>query len=692
MPYSLRWTLLPLLLFAFSGLLHAQDSLRYYRLYLKDKGTPRRVLRKADTWYPLATAHLTQRALARRAKVLPADALVTTDDLPVFQPYLDAITATGARISQQSRWLNAVMVLTDSATYERLRLLPFLDSTLIPKTRHNAIAESQKIPMPGKVGLIEQLPQLPACISTRYGYAATQNRLIGIDQVHDLGIAGEGVIVGILDAGFKWRVHKALRSAHVIAEHDFVFNDDNTADEAGENGAESHGTDVMSIIGGSFDSVLIGGAPQVSFILAKTEDIRSEHQIEEDNFVAGLEWIESLGADVTNTSLGYTDFDAPDKAHAYGELNGHTAFASRGLNHAVSLGLVCVVAAGNDGGKGYNYVGVPGEADSAIAVAAVDSAGQIAHFSSRGFPSRLRLKPDVAAMGINVFVADHGDTARLKSGPGTSYASPLVTSAVALLLSARPSLTPYEIRTLLYRSGDHALAPDTAYGYGVINVARAIEELSRTRPVVGMPRVILQDGKLSLAAVTKSDGDIVPGSDTHLREAEHLEIEIDRPGEDGPGVTIDITQPYSGTANWSLPAVIDGKPLRPGDSIDIRIISRTTGETIRTDRIMLTEGMASPPSMACFGLPVKSTILANAFPNPFHGTTSISFQTSERATITLIVYNSLGDEMVRLIDARELNAGVHTAFFRPRDVAAGAYYYLLRVGNTLASQEMIYLP
>src|SRR6185295_17492130 len=129
----------------------------------------------------------------------------------------------------------------------------------------------------------------------------TQNRQVAIDRAHRLGIAGEGVLVGVLDAGFHWRDHVALRNLDVVAEYDLVFNDSNTANTPGEDppelNAEYHGTMVTSMIGGYWERHLVGGAPHASFIFAKTEDVRSERNVEEDNYVAGLEWLESQGVD-----------------------------------------------------------------------------------------------------------------------------------------------------------------------------------------------------------------------------------------------------------------------------------------------------------------------------------------------------------------------------------------------------------
>ncbi len=691
MSYSLRLLLLLVATIALTGGLHAQDWPRYVRLYMKDKGTPARALRPDDPMYGLATAHLSGRALTRRAKVLPPDSIVTTDDLPLYGPYTDLIEATGAVIVQRSRWLNSVMVYTDSVTYaDKLLQLPFLDSARIMRQRRSPSVPFDKPTISSNTG-----PGTPpwiassSCITEHYGFSDLQNRTIGIDAAHEIGIAGDGVVVGILDAGFNHRRHRSLRSATVIAEHDFVFNDGNTADEEGENGAESHGTDVMSLIGAMLRDTLVGGAPQARFILAKTEDIRSERNVEEDNFVAGLEWIESLGADVANASLGYTTFDAPEAGHAYEDLNGHTAFASRGVNHCVRLGVVCVMAAGNEAGR-YNYVSVPAEADSAIAAAAVDSAGNVALFSSRGFPGRDRIKPDMAALGVRNWVADHSDSIRLKQGQGTSYASPLVTSAVALLLSARPALTPFEVRSLLARTASRALSPDTAVGYGIINVGRALRELSRTLPVVGMPVALLDDDALMITAWSEY-GAIIEPSGPPTDDDTYLRLRLSRPGIAGALVAT-TPQPMSGLGRWIFPRTINGHRLERGDSITLTFEALRTPDSIRSYTLRLSDGISLPASTLCFSPLSTGPGVSTAVPNPFTASTSIEFSTTRRAPVTLAVYNTLGQEVARLINGREIDPGIYRELFVPNALAAGAYYYTLQIGDEVSSGQMIYLP
>jgi hypothetical protein len=607
------------------------------------------------------------------------------------------------QVAQMSRWLNTVMVRADSNQMLLVRALPFLDSTRVLRTRRKSEAPIDKpVAFPAQPYESPATP-LPTCITEAYGFAATQNRVIGIDVAHRMGIAGEGVLVGVLDAGFHWRDHEALKYQNIIAEHDFVNGDGNAADEPGED-AEEHGTAVMSMIGGLYDTVLIGGAPHVSFILAKTEDVRSEKNVEEDNFVAGLEWVEAMGADVTNTSLGYTDFDFPETGHPYSDLNGHTIMASRGLNHAVSLGMICCVAAGNEAQKSYRYIGVPAEADSSFAIAAVTSSRIIAGFSSRGFgPGSTfttlprSLKPDFAAMGVGNFGANHASTTALITGQGTSYASPMATAAVALILSARRSLRPWEVRELLRETSDHFSAPDTAYGYGTINLSAVFDEMSRTAPVIGYPRVRIGSHGIVVAAGVHYLGGFPHSSVTDGDPTAYVDLRVRRLGSQQTE-TFSVPQPLDGVARWYLPGSIAGDAVRPGDSLEMTFSFRRDGSVIRLDTVGAFDSYVADAHSAYRGVSTLCETLSepqlnagNAVPNPFGLFTQIEFETDLKEKVSVIVYNALGQEVARVIDDQELDPGFHTAFFEPQGLPSGSYYYAIRQGDVVRTGAMVYI-
>jgi len=676
--------------------LSAQDTSRHVRLLLRDKGVAERNLTPEDPLYAAATAHLTPRALARRARTLPVGRRVSTADLPLHQPYLAAITGAGATILQSSRWLNTVMVRADSLTIERLRGLPFVVTTEVVKARDAGS------PVPyGKLAVA--VPAAHAaldataddCLADAHGLAAFQNRFMGLDQAHRMGIAGEGVLVGVLDAGFERR-HRAFAATRIEAEYDFVHGNANTADEPEDSLAESsqeeHGTMVLSLIGATWRDTLVGGAPRAAFMLAKTEDLRYERHIEEDNFVAGLEWLEAQGVDITNTSLGYTGFDAPERSHTYDELNGHSVGASRAVNRATELGVLCVVSAGNDGRGAFIYVGVPAEADSAMAVAAVDSLGRVAGFSSRGRPGHEPPKPDVAGYGVGNWAAHPSSPLATRKSQGTSFAGPMTAAVAAVVLSAAPELRPWELRSLLQRTAHGAAAGDhdTALGAGIVNAGDALRELARTRLVVGVPAISASADRRTVA-IAAGVLDTRPRSGEGSGLDSHVSARI-RWGDTATGPTLvsRTLQPVSGIARWSFRSA-EGPMSGP---LVVEILDAGSGLVARRHVFTLDDDSLHTASTIC-ATPALATLdegTITAWPNPFTTLTRLAFELESDATISLTIFNSRGEEVARLLDDVAAGAGPHSVTFDARGLPSGSYHALLRIGGETRDGGMIYLP
>lgn len=679
--------------------LYGQDSARYYRIYLRDKGTPQRTLTPSDPSYHLAAEHLTYRCISRRQRVLGVEHVVTTSDLPLYPPYLDSITSAGATVAQMSRWLNCVMVVADSIAIDRIRQGGFVDSVHVVRAHPSFPSPIAKSSLESSVDVVDTNISLQRCITERYGHAAWQNSVTELDEAHRLGFAGNGVLVGVMDAGFDWRNHAALRHCRILAERDFVYGDDSTDDAPYESGAESHGTQVMSVIGAGLDGLLVGGAPHVSFLLAKTEDIRSERHVEEDNFVAALEWLEARGADVANASLSYTTFDSPELPHDYAELDGQTAFATRGVNIAVQLGMICVMAAGNDGARTYRYIGVPAEADSAIAVAAVDSNGMIARFSSRGFSSRSRIKPDVAAMGVANRAADHKSPVGIATGQGTSYAAPLVTASVAVLLSARPTLTPYEVREILASTADRAQAPDTAYGYGVVRTARALSTLAQSDVIVGSPHVEISSSSLAVFVYMRYDGPVPENLRTREDESQLVRLTIHI--TQGDSIVSTLTVPRSGIVRWSIPLGLIGSRPKASDTVELSFVSLLSGRQVRTAPTIVkrtgdtTGRPAWDPygSTLCYDPLLPSLSAIDATPNPTIGSTRIHYQLDRRQVVRMGLYNISGQEIRRILDNVEVEPGMHSVDVQTLGLSSGSYFFVLESGGSITvGKVIVYAP
>jgi subtilisin family serine protease len=231
---------------------------------------------------------------------------------------------------------------------------------------------------------------------------------------------------------------------------------------------------VLSDIAGYIEGVFVGTAPDASFYLFITEIIDKEVPLEESLWVEAAERADSLGVDVINTSLGYTTFDNPNYNYSYADMDGKTAFISRGADIIASRGMILVTSAGNSGSNSWKYMGAPGDAASVFTVGAVNASEDIASFSSFGPTSDGRVKPDVLAHGENVFVIDH-QIGTPKPSNGTSFSSPVMTGVVACFWQATPELTSTQVMQKIRESADRYSNPDEQYGYGIPNFKTAYE-------------------------------------------------------------------------------------------------------------------------------------------------------------------------------------------------------------------------
>lgn len=436
-------------------------------VYFKDKGFADGASERAaaeslrDTYDP--------RAVARRQLRRSDPGLFDARDLPVAPAYVEAATATGVRLRVASRWLNAVSV---DATPEQMAALLGLGCVdhLEPVRRGARRDASLEAP-----ALVE-----PA-FSERgfYGYAEAQLAQIALSDLHALGYTGQGVILGVLDSGFR-RDHNAFNEPghviNVIAEHDFINNDANVGIDPGDDPAQhEHGTLILSVLGAYRPGELVGGAYNASFVLCKTEDVTSETPVEEDYYAAGLEFIEQHGGDVATSSLGYIDW------YTQADLDGQTAVTTIAVNTATANGVFCCTAAGNeyhDANPSTSSLGAPADAFKVLTCGAADSGGVIADFSSDGPTADGRQKPELLARGVSTYCVWPRDTFHYATAGGTSLSTPLVASAVACLAGARPNWTVDRMRTYLFATASDMVAngqPDPLFvrGYGVLNAAAA---------------------------------------------------------------------------------------------------------------------------------------------------------------------------------------------------------------------------
>lgn len=404
------------------------------------------------------------RAVARRLKRRTDPGLFDARDLPVAERYVEAVRGVGAEIHQRSRWLNAVSVVADAAERARLAALP-------------CVAKVEPV-RGGRIAWPVETTVTPEAFGARdvYGAASDQLHQIALPDLHGTpGGRGAGVILAILDTGFV-TTHRAFndpeRPLHVIASHDFVDDDDNVGfDPADHPDQHRHGTWILGCIAANWPNVLVGGAPEVSVVLCKTEDYASETPVEEDNYVAGLEFAELHGADVCTSSLGYIDW------YTQADLDGVTAVTTAAVNIATANGVICVTAAGNEGHDGNpatSHLIAPADAMKVITCGAVDSSGATAGFSSDGPTADGRMKPEVLARGVDTFTVSSRSDTDLGQVSGTSLSTPLVAAAVVCMLGNQPCWSVDRVREALTSNTGEAPDPLFVRGHGILNAAASV--------------------------------------------------------------------------------------------------------------------------------------------------------------------------------------------------------------------------
>ena len=430
-----------------------QDTLKY-RISLKDKAATEYSLKKPEKY-------LSAKAIERRRKQnLPID----STDLPVCRKYIDEIRKQGVKIVVTGKWDNFVTVsCNDTTLIDRIAALPFVLSTekvwISPGAGKPSMATERD-------SVLNQPTIHPDSI---YGRAITQIQMSNGDKLHEAGFKGQGMTIAVIDAGFH-NVDKitAMQNIRILGTKDFV---NQQADIFAES---SHGMSVLSCIGMNRPDIMTGTAPEASFWLLRSEDEYSEHLVEQDYWSAAVEFADSVGVDVINTSLGYYSFDDKSKNYKYRDLDGRHALMSRQASHIADKGMILVCSAGNSGAGSWKKITPPGDADNVLTVGAIDKRAVLATFSSVGNTADHRVKPDVVAVGVGSdVIRTDGNQGRAN---GTSFSSPIMCGMVTCLWPACPTLTAKEVIELVRRSGDRAGFPDNIYGYGVPDMWKAYND------------------------------------------------------------------------------------------------------------------------------------------------------------------------------------------------------------------------
>jgi serine protease AprX len=404
---------------------------------------------------------LSQRAIDRRTR---QHIDIDETDLPVSSVYLDSLKKLGLEIVHTSKWLNGATVRTSDTTL--IKQIPSLSFVVkVELTRPAKLLKSAQHKFSDEEVNFDE---------TNYGSAINQLTQLNGQYLHRQGFRGKGIQIAILDAGF-WHVNEiaafdSLRSTNrILGTHDFVDPESDIYQQ------HSHGTSVLSCMGGNQPNNLIGTAPDASFYLFRSEDTSSEYLIEEDNWVAAAEMADSVGVDVINSSLGYYEFNDSKMNHNFSDLDGKSARATQGANMAFRKGILVFNSAGNEGNDVWRRIIVPSDGENVIAVGAVDKSGIRASFSSVGPAFGGAVKPNVAALGSSTYLVTGSGTLGFSSG--TSFSSPVLAGMGACLIQANPYANVSQLKMAIEQSASQYSAPDSLLGYGIPDFEKADQYL-----------------------------------------------------------------------------------------------------------------------------------------------------------------------------------------------------------------------
>jgi serine protease AprX len=642
-------------------ILLSQDK---YFIYFKDKGIKQNeTLLKSSATYLNAISLLTDRSIERRKKVMNEDELITFEDLPLKEEYIGKIQSLGIKIQNRLKWFNAVTAyltneqinqVYNSGCVDKIEKVNTIFSGNINEFKHTSGLENKFT----KVSTFD------------YGSSYDQYALSGIPNVHNKGINGQGVIIGILDSGFDRKTPESLSGIKVIAEHDFVFNDNNTANESNDvPGQDSHGTAILSIIGGNKPGEIIGPSYNASFILAKTENIASETHQEEDNYAAALEWMENLGVDITGSSVGYNIFDKGQGNYTYKDMDGKTTIITKAAELAFQRGVLVVNSAGNEGDNSWKYIIAPADGFNVIAVGAVNNYNQVASFSSRGPTYDGRIKPDVLAQGVHIYCALAHTANGYTYGQGTSDASPITSGIAGLLLSASPYLNNMQLRNILLKASDNYSIPDNDRGYGLLSASKAVSypNLERNGNTYIFHKIFLDSIDFSSVHLymSKNFQKFSQYNFGNLDSIRYLSILPNFQSGDVIQLYLNYTDKYGNLVR------------EPEGNYNYTFIYGSFDINIKINQ-------------APFSYELKQN-----YPNPFNNGTTIEFEAVERIPVKLNILNSLG-QRVKTFSIDNTIIGKNLIFWNGTDddglsCSSGIYFYSLTVGENIFNNKMVLL-
>ena len=443
--------------------LSAQNTqLQYrFRVYLKDKGNTLSLFSEPEKF-------LTPKAIERKKQ---QQVKIDQSDLPISPDYFSQLRNVGGKTISHSKWFKTIVIqLKDSSQIGAVLQLPFVDSA---RYVWRGIERNLRNPLRPRLGWTD----CPDKSGQEHSFGLTikQFALHNAQQMVLSGFTGTGINVAVIDAGFT--------NADVIPQFGEV-NLEGFKNFVPENeifASSDHGTKVFSTMAVNLPGIMVGSAPSATYYLLRSEDATSEFPVEEDYWVRAVEYADSIGVDLINSSLGYTAFDDTTLNYKPENLDGKTSFMTLAADKAYEKGMILVTSAGNEGNKPWQKISAPADAQHVLTVGAVGTDSIIASFSSKGLTADNRLKPDIVSAGKGTVTI--GYNGQIDFTNGTSLSSPFVAGLVASLWSINPGMNRAEVLDIVKRSSDRYNRPDSVYGYGIPDFGKAVKTvLNRLEP------------------------------------------------------------------------------------------------------------------------------------------------------------------------------------------------------------------
>ena len=655
-------------------------------VFLNDKGP------NVQQWLSNPLSLVSQRSLDRRAKVLPPGHLVDETDVPLYSNYVNTISQNVTKVRHLLKWFNAMSV---EVTREQIYTLSNLNIVQNIEVVETYIKRKNDMEiMPSAVELINPPMDNILLDSLNYGPSLVQDTLIKVNYVHNQGIFGQGVMIAHFDAGYTNLSHEAFTTLpmKIFKKKDFQTGD--TVNLA----IHSHGQATLSLVGGYKPGQLIGPAFKSTFVLCRTEVDPTETRIEMDHWSAAAQWVDSLGADIITSSLGYLVFD--DTSYTWQDMNGHTLLVTNAAVLAAHKGILVSNSAGNDGSNPtHNTLGGPADADSILTVGATGSNGSRASYSSVGPTTDIpaRIKPDVMTMGSGNQVADQ--TGYNNYGSGTSWACPMNAGACALVLSANKNLTPVQIIGIMRKFANNSSSPNNTVGWGLINTKLAVDsarKMDNTAPVISHS----QQGDTPITGIitlkTKmTDNGIIR---TWTNEAPRMYY---RKYISGSWSSFTGVVPYYAQNDsffYQMPGSASGTQIEYYFAAqDIAMPTPKMSTLPAGGSGINPPGSTPPPTRFTFTITgVSNNIselptefkLFNNFPNPFNPVTKIKFALPKSSVVKLTVFDILGREISVVLNGN-YDAGYYEINFDGSKLASGIYFYKIQTSDFTDVKKMV---